>query len=281
MKSDGILRAVTTDGGFRVVAAATTEMVRGAIAAQKPEGPVAGIYADFLTGAVLVRESMSPDYRMQVFMQGKNPKTRLVADSYPDGMTRGLVQLRGEAQFNFGGGVLQVQRTLSTGGLHTGVVGIKEGASVAEAFMDYMQDSEQIVTMMSVAHVVKDGDVVAAGGYLLQLLPEVDRLKLAVMTERLEDFKDIRELLENGKATPQYLIEETLYGIAYEQVAENPVSFGCTCNELRLTASLATLPIADIEELAGSDKPLEISCDFCNHEYVIPVDRLRGLLVSN
>ncbi len=281
MKLDGILRAVTKDGGFRVVAAATTDMVRGAIAAQMPEPDVAGIYADFLTGAVLVRESMAPDYRLQIFLQGKQPKTRLVADSFPDGVTRGLVQLRGEQSFEVGGGILQVQRTLSTGSLHTGVVGIKEGATLAEAFMAYMLESEQIVTMMSIAHIVKDGQIVAAGGYLLQLLPEVDRMKLAVMTERLEEFKDIRELLEAGKATPKYLIEETLYGIDYDQVAEQPVSFGCTCDELRLTTSLATLPKADIEDLMQSDKPLEINCDFCNKDYVIPVERLRGLLTSN
>lgn len=281
MNRDGILRAVTTDGGFRVVAASTTEMVRGALGAQQPPSDTANLYADFLTASVLVRESMSPDHRMQVFLQGNDKKSRLVADSFPSGITRGLVQLRSD-RFEFGGaGVLQVQRTLQSGDLHTGVVGIKEGASISDAFMDYMQDSEQIVTMMSVASIIKDGQVVAAGGYLLQLLPEVDRMKLAVMTERLEDFRDIRGLLEEGKASPEALIEETLYGIAYEQVAERDVSFGCTCDEVRLTASLATLPKADIEELMSSDKPLEITCDFCRKEYVIQTERLRGLLSSN
>ena len=43
---DGVLRAITDDGAFRVITMRTTEMVRGAIASQGVRGGVARIFAD-------------------------------------------------------------------------------------------------------------------------------------------------------------------------------------------------------------------------------------------
>ena len=91
---DTVLRAITDDGAFRVIAADTTATVRGAIDAQRPEGlDLVRIFADLLTGAVLVRESMAPDNRLQAILQGDDPRARMVAATHPDGATRGLIQL--------------------------------------------------------------------------------------------------------------------------------------------------------------------------------------------
>ena len=90
---DRVLRAMTDDGSFRVVATRTTDMVRGATAAQGVRGAAARTFGELLTGAVLVRESMAPDLRVQAVLQGDDRRSRMVADAHPDGMTRGLVQL--------------------------------------------------------------------------------------------------------------------------------------------------------------------------------------------
>lgn len=280
---DNVLRAVTHDGSFRVVAASTTEMVRDAVKAQGVSGPTARTFAEVLTGAVLIRESMAPDLRLQVILQGDDQRSRLIADTHPDGMTRGLVQLaRGASGFTMAKEcVLQVHRTMHNGALHQGVVGVAEGGTVSSAFMGYMQDSEQIVTMISLGcHMVGD-EIVSAGGYVLQLLPEVERRMLAVMTERLEDFRDIKPLLERGAASPRELLAETLYGMPYDQVAERSVHFGCNCSETRLMAGFASLPKNEISELAASKTPIEVACDFCGKNYAFHPEQLRGLIRSN
>ena len=51
------------------------------------------MFGNLLTGAILLRESMAPDNRLQAILQGDNPRTRMVADTLPDGMTRGLIQM--------------------------------------------------------------------------------------------------------------------------------------------------------------------------------------------
>ncbi|MDF2692005.1 MAG: hypothetical protein K0S65_388 [Labilithrix sp.] len=279
---DTVLRAITDDGAFRVIAADTTATVRGALAAQKPEGgELIRTFADLLTGAVLIRESMAPDNRLQAILQGDDARSRMIADTHPDGSTRGLIQLPPNTKTMPLGqrGMLQVARTLHNGQLHQGVVQVPQGApTISSAFMAYMQESEQVVTVMAVGCHLVGGEVVAAGGYMVQLLPEVEEGPLMLMTERLKNFEDIVPLLARGAASPELLLAETLYGMPYTKVGERTVDFGCHCSPERLAGSLASLPRADIESLMEEGKTLEIQCDYCRKNYEFTMDQLRGLL---
>jgi molecular chaperone Hsp33 len=279
---DTVLRAITDDGAFRVIAADTTATVRGALAAQKPDGlELVRTFADLLTGAILVRESMAPDNRLQAILQGDDPRMRMIADTHPDGATRGLVQLPASTKTMPLGerGMLQVARTLHNGQLHQGVVRVPQGApTISSAFMTYMQESEQVVTVMAVGCHLAAGEVVAAGGYMVQLLPEVEEGPLMVMTERLKDFEDIVPLLARGAASPEALLSETLYGMPYTKVGDRTVHFGCRCSPERLAVSLASLPRADIESLMADGKTLEIQCDYCRKNYEFTMDQLRHLI---
>jgi molecular chaperone Hsp33 len=279
---DIVLRAITDDGAFRVIAADTTATVRGAIDAQKAQGiDLVRTFADLLTGAVLVRESMAPEFRLQAILQGDDPRARMVADTHPDGATRGLIQLPADARTMplSKRGILQIARTLHNGALHQGVVEVPPGSStISSAFMAYMQESEQVVTVIAVGSHFAAGEVVAAGGYMVQLLPEVVEGPLAVMTERLKDFEDIVPLLARGEASPSKLLEETLYGMPYTMVGERTVHFGCRCSPERLAGSLASLPRADIASLMDGGKTLEIECDYCRKNYEFTIEQLRSLL---
>ena len=283
--TDSVLRAITDDGSFRVIACDTTATVRGALEAQKAETPdLTRTFADLLTGAVLVRESMSPDYRLQAILQGDNPRARMIADTHPDGSTRGLIQLPADVkEMSLShNGILQIARTLANGALHQGVVQVPHGSnSVSAAFMAYMHDSEQTVTMIAVGCHLSNGEVAAAGGYMVQLLPELAEGPLAVMTERLKDFEDIVPLLARGRASPTELLAETLYGMPYTTVGESEVRFGCRCSPERLAQSLASLPRDDIESLMEGGKPLEIECDYCRKRYEFTTQDLHGLIDAN
>jgi len=279
---DTVLRAITDDGAFRVIAADTTATVRGALAAQKAEGvELVRTFADLLTGAVLVREAMAPDNRLQAILQGDDQRARLIADTHPDGATRGLIQLPpGTRTLPLGErGLLQIARTLYNGQLHQGVVQVPSATpTISGALMAYMQESEQVATVIAVGCHLAAGEVVAAGGYMVQLLPEVEEGPLMVMTERLKDFEDIVPLLARGAASPEALLAETLYGMPYTKVGERTVRFGCNCSPERLAGSLASLPRADIESLIAGGQTLEVQCDYCHKNYEFTMEQLRALL---
>ncbi len=279
MAADSLLRAMTDDGAFRVITACTTETVRAAIAAQQTEGLVAARFADLLTGAVLVRETMSPGLRVQALLKGANGSGRFVADSYPDGATRGLVSLpEGRKDVVFGeGALLQMMRTLPNGALHSGIVEVPEAGGISGALMQYMHDSEQIFSVISVGALVEGGEVKAAGGFIVQLLPELKDELLMVMTERLRDFTSMEPLLR-ASMTPEGLLAELLYGMPYTTLEERPLRFECQCSAVRVVGSLGTLPATELAELVAAGEMLHIACDYCGKSYEVQPETLRGLL---
>jgi molecular chaperone Hsp33 len=287
---DTILRAITEDGAFRVITARTRATVRGAVGAQRATGAidpgrvapaVVRTFADMVTATILLRETMAPEQRVQGILQGRDGKGRMVVDSHPDGSTRGLLQLGKGASVVLGGGRLQMMRTLFSGQLHQGIVEVPDQGGVSGALMQYLQTSEQVVSMCAVGCVLDGHDVREAGGYLVQLLPEVGEAPLAIMTERLRDFQDIEPLLRNGTAEPKALLDELLFRMPYGVVGDATVRFECGCSATRVTASLATLPREDIESFLADGKVLEITCDYCGREYAIAPEQLRGLVARN
>jgi molecular chaperone Hsp33 len=280
-RRDSALRAMTNDGAFRVIVVRTTDTVRELLQAQRATGRVAERLGELATGAILVRETMAPDYRLQALWRAADRRTRLVADSHPDGGTRGLLQYPGGAPATpptLEGGTLEVVRTLYSGELHRGVVEVPAGGSMSEALMTYLQSSEQVASMVSVACVLDGEHVVAAGGYLVQLLPEVGRGPLAIMAERLRDFAQIGELLAKTDAAPHPLLDELLYGMEFTRLTESPLCWKCRCDTVRVMSSLASLPKADLTELIEAGKTIELACDFCGQNYNVSPSQLVGLL---
>lgn len=283
--ADTVLRAMTDDGAFRVVITQSTETVRGASAAQRPQGSEVASFGDLITSTVLFRETMSPTMRVQGIAKPSNGSGQFVADSHPTGDVRGLIQRPAKQQQGLriaSGSSLRMLRTLQDGSINQGVVEIGEKASISDGLMRYMQLSEQIVTMVGVNTLVDAQDqVLRAGGYLVQLLPGAPRGPVMVMTERLQEFEDITPLLKDEHFGPRWLLDELLFGMSYTELGQSEIRYRCWCDELRVVASLATLARSEIEELAASHEPLEIECDYCHHQYRISPLQLQGLLKSN
>jgi molecular chaperone Hsp33 len=278
--TDTVLRAITDDGAFRVITARTTQTVRAAIEAQNATGQTARHFGDLLTAAVLFRETMAPNLRVQAIIKGAAGSGSLIADSHPSGQTRGLIQLKGEtSEIDLGqGAVLQLMRTLPNGRINQGVVEVPQQGGISQSLMAYMQTSEQVFSMLAVGTIFEGERVVSAGGYMVQLLPEVGRGPLMVMTERLRDFETIDPQLASSSFTPTWLLDELLYGMPFTRLEESPLRFDCWCDELRVVSALASLSRADLEHLLSSNEVLEIACEYCKRDFHIAPARLRGLL---
>lgn len=275
---DHVLRAVTEDGSFRVIAVNATETVRGIVAAQRAQGAIVPILGDLVVATILLRELMSPELRVQGIMFGETERGRLVADAHPDGITRGLVQLPAGATFV--PHHLQMMRTLRNGAIQQGVVAVPQHGDVAAGMMEYLQTSEQLVSTTALTTLVEGDHVRAAGGFVVQLLPEATRGPLAAMTDRLRAMPAIAHLLEQGQG-PETLLRDILEGMPYARTAESNVRFGCTCSEGRLMASLATLPASELQSMVDDGEVLDVACEYCGKKYPISPEQLRGMLAKN
>jgi molecular chaperone Hsp33 len=277
---DLVVGAVTEDYSFRVFAARTTQTVRGILQAQSGAGRTVQHCGDLVTASILLRATMAPQLRVQCILRGAGGTGTLVADSHPSGATRGLIQLpAGSSEVRLAeGALLQMMRTLHDGRLSQGVVQVAEGATMSEAFMTYMQESEQTVTMAELRTVLDSQSAVRAAGYLVQLLPGTPRRALRTMTDRLVLLQETGELFMMQDSDPDWQLSRLLGQAPYHNLMRHAVRFECWCSELRVVSALATLKRAELTELAASDRPLQISCDYCGKDYAISPARLTGLL---
>lgn len=288
---DSIFRGMTDDGAFRIVTLRATQTVSGVLAAQAARGSTARHLGDLVAGSVLVRETMSPQMRVQGILKRRDQAGYLLGDSHPSGKTRGLVSGQvAENGFEMKNALLQMVRTLQDGRMQQGVVAVPDHAGVSEGLMAYMQESEQITTMIVVGTLFEDdlpeeGDaapkVKVCGGYLIQLLPGVGRGPLAIMTERLEDFRNIDPMLLSESFSPKALADELLWGMPYTELEQSSFDYDCWCSRASMLGALAGLAREEVQELVSGGQVLEISCDYCHREFRVTPAELQGLLESN
>ena len=284
-EKDSVMRAMTNDGAFRIVAARTTDTTQGVITAQNLSGAIADDMADLVTSAVLYRETMAPSLRVQCIVRFESGAGQLVADSHPDGWTRGLLQKgAGGAppDIRETPATLEMMRTLPNNDLHRGVVEVPESGNLSEAFMRYMQLSEQIVSMISLGSVA-EGENPTAGGFVVQLLPEAAEAEaaMATMTRRLEDFVEIRERLQKSDGSPSQLIEQIFEDMPFTWLDSTDIRFGCQCSEVRVITTLSLLDRSEIQELVEEGEALSIGCDYCGTSYTVEIAQLQGLLSAS
>jgi molecular chaperone Hsp33 len=174
-----------------------------------------------------------------------------------------------------------MMRTLPNGSLAQGIVDVSGAGGLSQAVMRYFQDSEQVVSVVALGARLGEGGVEAAGGYVVQLLPEPERALHAVMTARLEDFPSIESFLDRDDFSARLLLDEILFGMPITVLGEAPLRFACRCSEAALLGAIATLGRAEIESLVAEEESLEIRCDYCHKDYAIAPERLRSLLEAS
>lgn len=276
--NDRVLRAMTDDGAFRVMTLRSTDTVAAVVDAQNVRGAAAGLLGEVVTGAVLVRETMAPWNRVQVLLRDK-VGNQIVGDAYPEGRTRGLARVRdtslGVRLEN--GGLLQVVRRIR-GRSHEGIVeaGAEEG--IAEVLVRYFLQSEQVHSMVGVACVLEDEEVRAAGGYVVQLLPEVTEPPLARMRERLQGLGNLAPRIAASDSDPERLLGDLMADTPHSRLAESGVSFACPCDDDRVVGAVSALGTDEIRELLERGETLSVTCDYCQTAYEIGPKQLRTLL---
>lgn len=279
--SDCVLRAMTDDGAFRVMVARTTDTVRAVVDAQAVDGFAAHQLGESVTASVLVRETMSPPNRVQVVLADEHGNM-VVGDAWPEGRTRGLAQVSDKTlgvDLDHGGS-LRVERALPRGSSHRGVVQAPREGGIDEALGSYFQQSEQIATFLAVAcRTDRDsGEVAAAAGFVVQLLPELTEPPLAAMRARLAAFGSLHDWLGTRGDDPQGILDALLATCAYTPLAHSPVVYACHCTRERALGAAAALGAADLRQLMASGETLRIHCDYCRTLYELGRDDFARVL---
>ena len=285
--ADRLARALGHGSTVRALAAVTTDLVEEARRRHDTAPTATAALGRALTGALLLASTIKRDERLSLEFSGDGPLRGVLVDATPDGDARGYVlrpatHLPPRAgKLDVGGalgrGVLCVMRVpITAGTLYRSVVPLESGEIGAD-LAGYLLKSEQAPAAVGVGVFVGvDGQVVAAGGYLVQALPGASERALDTIAGRVEHLASPSELVREGLSASDIL--RRLVGDDLSLLEEHGVRFHCRCSRERVAIAILAMGRREIESVLADDRRAEVTCEFCTQRYVLEEDELRGLL---
>ena len=283
MPKDYLIRASACDHTIRIFAAVSTNLVSEAAKIHNLS-PIAGtalgrlLTASALMGATLKGE----EDILTLQVRGSGPLKRLIAVAKNDGRVKGYVdnpiilsRTVGEA---IGKGTLTVTRDMGLKEPYTSTIDLRTG-EIAEDLTYYFAASEQTPTSVGLG-VLYDRETVTiqvAGGFLLQLMPNVWEPYIITLEENLSILGDITALLKEDPR-PEMLIEKIFDGLDYEILEKKEIEYGCDCSRERMEKALMSLGNEELKKLSSEQEETEIVCDFCKKKYIFSKEEIEGLI---
>lgn len=283
-----MVRALAKACGVRGLACLTTGVVQEA-AQRHHASPVGKTVLGYgLTGAALLGAMLKAQQQVAIKVEGDGALSKLVAESDSYGHLRGYFTLREEAAqladpsdiaaIVGQQGRLTVVKDLQLKQLYESVVPLQTGRLDADLTY-YLMMSEQIPSFVEIdVQLDAQGEVRAAGGVLLQLLPDGDLTKLAQMAERLDDLPRIGALLANGE-TPHTILATIFGAEPYEVLETGALDFRCTCSRERSRHALTLIGREELMTLLDEGEAV-IDCHYCHARYRFDRNELAEILAE-
>jgi len=235
---------------------------------------VALLSADLKTGKILLQ------------INGGGPLGEILAEGNYQGDLRGTVR-NPNVYLEIKNKKLPVGEAVGKNGFISVVkdLGLKEvyqssikliSGEIAEDLAYYLTVSEQIPSAVSLGVLVNtDGSILAAGGFMIQKLPEAQDKEIAELEEKLKNFPLITTLLSQNK-TPEEILEMLFSNIKILEKRE--LRYKCTCSKERVENMLIALGEKELEDFIKKKESVEVTCHFCRTKYTIPLERIKELL---
>ena len=223
------------------------------------------VLGDGEMGAVVAVADSSGNVRGYV----ENPDCK--TEYYPNGKIN-VAQAVGK------NGNLSVMRDYGTGDPYIGQVELVSG-EIAEDITNYFATSEQIPSVCALGVLVdkEDGEVLLAGGLLIQLLPGAYDEAIDKLEQNVQKLEPFTTMLAKGMSILD-ICKTALDGFEVEVLDENPVNYVCSCSREKLERYFMTMSDDDIRSMATEKGYAEAVCQFCNKRYEFSKDDLEKLI---
>ena len=271
-----LVRALTDDRQIRFAALQATPLWDG-VRRSHPhlEAGACAALTQSLAAVSLLQSRGGFAERLQILLKGGGRAKAVVADSWPDGTLRGVLDVAepdpgrdGGAAWVEGPGLLQVMRSNAGGQPYIGTLELVEGG-LAKQVEAYLQQSEQVQASLTLW--CDEGSGVA-GGLLVEPLPGCPPARLERLIHALEGL----DVVPYWERTPEFLLDWINQGPGAVVLSDLPLDYRCRCQKASLMATLSGFTGAQREDLFREGDPLEVRCDYCGKVYRITRAELPG-----
>ncbi|MCW4683274.1 Hsp33 family molecular chaperone HslO [Bacillus pumilus] len=284
---DYLVKALAYDGKVRAYATNTTDTINEAQRRHHTWPTASAAIGRTMTATVMMGAMLKGENKLTVKIEGGGPIGAIIADGNAKGQVRGYVS-NPQVHFDLNEhGKLDVRRAVGTSGTLSVVkdIGLKDhftgqteivSGEIGDDFTYYLVSSEQVPSSVGVGVLVNpDNSILAAGGFIIQLLPGTEDAVIERLEKRLSTIEPISKLIEKGM-TPEEILEEVL-GEKPQILETVPVEFSCNCSKERFANGIISLGKAEIEDMIEQEGQAEAQCHFCNETYVFTKEELEEL----
>ncbi|MFF2755645.1 Hsp33 family molecular chaperone HslO [Psychrobacillus sp. NPDC058041] len=287
--NDYLVRALAYEGSIRAFAVRTTETVGEAQRRHQTWPTASAALGRTMTAAVMMGAMFKGEDKLTIKVEGNGPIGPMIVDSNAKGEVRGYV-MNPQTHFDLNEvGKLDVRRAVGTEGtltivkdlglrdFFTGQVPIVSG-EIGEDFTYYFAVSEQVPSSVGLGVLVNpDNTILAAGGFIIQLMPGTDDETITILEERLNNMEPVSKMIEKG-LTPEELLFEILGKDNVQILDSTPVSFECNCSKERFGSAIISLGENEIRDMIEEDGGAEAHCHFCMEKYQYSVEELESFI---
>jgi molecular chaperone Hsp33 len=278
--ADQLIRATAAEGGIRAVGAITTRLTEEARQRHDLSYVATAALGRAMTAGLLLASSMKrPESRVNLRFKGDGPLQGMLVDAGLNGTVRGYVgnpavELPPNAQGKLdvgaavGQGYLYVVRDVGFGYPYSSTVELVSG-EVGDDVTHYLATSEQTPSALILGVFVEPAGVTAAGGLLIQILPQAANNEplVELLESRISTLTGFTPLLQAGQSLTD-ILTDLLGDLGLEMLPEvQMVRFHCPCSRDRALAALRLFSVAELRSMIVEDGGAEAKCEFCNNTY--------------
>lgn len=288
--SDKLIRAISKDGLMKAAAVSTRGLTERARQIHRTLPVATAALGRTLAAASMMGNALKEDgASVTLQIKGGGPLGTLLAVSDNQGNVRGTVEnpavelpLREDGKLDVGAavgnqGTLTVIRDLHMKEPYVGSIGLLWG-EIAEDVALYFVESEQIPAACGLGVLVdRDQSVLAAGGFLIQLLPGAPDEMVSRIEASLMAAGPVTNLLA-ANPDPEALLRRALDGFELDILERSPIEYRCDCSRERMERALISLGPDELRALIDEQGQAELTCRFCDNVQVFAREQLEALL---
>ena len=286
---DQILHISLEGGQARALVACSTDLVEAARRTHDLSPTACAALGRTLTASAMLGAMLKgAGDSLTVTIRGGGPIGAIVCVARPDGVVKGYcdnpqVDLppRPDGKLDVGGAVgrdgrVTVVKDLGLRDPYVGQTRLVSG-EIAEDIAFYLTASEQTPSLLALGVMVEGGQVVGAGGVLVQPLPGCPKETLARL-EALAPHLAKVSAMARAAGNAQELAKAALADFSRETLEARQPRFACDCSRERIERALLSMGETEMRGMIAEQHGAQVSCHFCNKVYDFTEADLLALL---
>lgn len=287
---DKIIRGTAKNGMVRFIGGITTNLVNEGTSLHECTPVASAALGRMLTACSLMGVQLKSEKEaITLKIDGGGELRGVTVTGHSDGSVKGFIgnpnvdiPLKENGKLDVSGavgtnGLLYVIKDMGLKDPYVGQVPIYTG-EIAEDLAYYFTVSEQTPSAVSLGVLVdKDLSIKAAGGFIIQMMPDADELLADIITYRLQEMKPITTLIDEGMTIEQ-IIEEIFEDMEPKILDNIEPQYKCDCSKERIEKALISIGEEELRNIYNDGKDEEIVCHFCNRKYKVTHDEIGELL---